>query len=77
MVDFKDAVLFIDCEMVPRQLREPILAERISLIADKIIFPLKNEYERVNTGLEGIKEIASSREGPEILEMIDIDSPKP
>ena len=77
LADFKDADLCIDCEMVPRQSRELIITERISLVADKIIFPLKNEYERIKTKLEGIKDIASSREGPEILPMIDIDSPKP
>ena len=60
LVDFKDVDLSIGCEMVPRHLREPILAERISLVADKITFPLKNEYERVNTTLAGIKDIASS-----------------
>ena len=58
--------------MVPRQLREPIVAERVSLVANKITFPLKNEYESVNTTLEGIKDIASSREGPEV-----VDTPKP
>ena len=63
--------------MVPRQLKEPIVAERISLVADKITFPLKNECERVNTTLEGIKDIASTREGPEVLEMVDVDAPKP
>ena len=77
LADFKDADLSIDCEMVPRQLREPIVAERISLVADKITFPLKNEYERVNTTLEGIKDVASNREGPEVLEMVDVDTPKP
>ena len=77
LVDFKDADLSIDCEMVPRQLREPIVAERISLVANKITFPLKNEYERVNAALEGIKDIASTREGPEVLEMVDVDTPKP
>ena len=77
LVDFKDANLSIDCEMVPRQLREPIVAERVSLVADKITFPLKNEYERVNTTLEGIKDIASSREGREVLEIVDVDTPKP
>ena len=77
LADFKDADLSIDCEMVPRQLREPIVAERILLVADKITFPLKNEYERVNTTLEGIKDVASNREGPEVLEMVDVDTPKP
>ena len=77
LADFEDADLSIDCEMVPRQLRDPIVAERISLVADKITFPLKNEYERVNTTLEGIKDVASTREGPEVLEMVDVDTPKP
>ena len=77
LTDFKDADLSIDCEMVPRQLREPIVAERISLVADKITFPLKNEYERVNTTLEGIKDVASNREDPEVREMVDVDTPKP
>ena len=63
--------------MVPRHLREPIVAERISWVADKITFPLKNEYERVNITLEGKKDIASSREGPESLEMVDVAIPRP
>ena len=77
LLDLKDVGLSIDCNMVHRQLREPIVAERISLVADKITFPLKNEHERVNTTLEGIKDIVSSREGPEGLEMVDVDSHKP
>ena len=63
--------------MVPRLLRDPIVEARISLVADKITFPLKNEYERVNATLEGIKDVASTREGPEVLEMVDVDIPKP
>ena len=47
------------------------------MVADKITFPLKNEYERVNTTLEGIKDVASNREGLEVLEMVDVDTPKP
>ena len=77
LVDFKDVDLSIDCGMVPRHLREPIMAERVSLVADKITFPLKKEYERVNTTLEGIREVASLRDGPHDLEMVDVDSPKP
>ena len=60
-----------------RHLREPIVAERISWVADKITFPLKNEYERVNITLEGKKDIASSREGPESLEMVNVATPTP
>ena len=60
--------------MVPRQLRELIVAERISWL---IRLPSRNECERVNTTLEGIKDIASSREGPESPEMVDVDTPKP
>ena len=77
LVGFKDVDLSIDCEMVPRHPREPIVAERISLVADKITFPLKNEYERVNATLEGVKDIASSREESEGLEMVDVESANP
>ena len=47
------------------------------MVADKVTFPLKHECERVNATLEDIKDIASSTEGPESLEMVDVDSPKP
>ena len=67
LIDFKDADLSINCDMVPGQLREPIVAERISLVADKVTFSIKNEYERVNTTLEGIKDIA------ETLERVNVD----
>ena len=36
-----------------------------------------NTRGSINTTLGGIKDIASSREGPEVLEMVDVDSPKP
>ena len=57
--------------MLPIKVRDPIVTERRSSVADKITFPFKDEYGRMNNTLENIKDADKLRDGPERLTIVE------
>ena len=70
LIDFKKANLAFDCEGVPMSLQRPHITEKAELLLP-ITFPLKAEYERMNSTLEGVNSIADREGSPEVDDQID------
>ena len=68
--DFAKVNLAYDCEQVPMSLKRPHVTERVELDIP-ISFPLKDEYERLNSTLEGVNTIADREGRPDVDDMID------
>ena len=52
MAEFAGVNLSMDAA-VPRKLAQPYLTE-VVVLPEELVFPLKNEYERMNSTLEGL-----------------------
>ena len=73
--DFAKVNLAYDCEQVPMSLKRPHVTERVELDSP-ITFPLKAEYEKLNSTLEGVNTIADREGRPDVDDMIeDMDQP--
>ena len=73
--DFAKVNLAYDCEQVPMSLKRPHVTERVELDSP-ITFPLKAEYEKLNSTLEGVNTIADREGRPDVDDMIeDMDRP--
>ena len=73
--DFAKVNLAFDCEQVPMSLKRPHVTERVELDSP-ITFPLKAEYEKLNSTLEGVNTIADREGRPDVDDMIeDMDRP--
>ena len=73
--DFAKVNLAYDCEQVPMSLKRPHVTERVELDSP-ITFPLKTEYEKLNSTLEGVNTIADREGRPDVDDMIeDMDRP--
>ena len=58
---------------VPRELAQPYLTE-VVVLPDELVFPLKDEYERMNSTLEGLTD-NRRLQGKEIKDKDDVDRP--
>ena len=72
MAEFANVNLAMDAA-VPRKLAQPYLTEVVAL-PEKLEFPLKNEYERMNATLEGLKDNIDLQ-GKEIKDLDPDDRP--
>ena len=73
--DFAKVNLAYDCEQVPMSLKRPHVTERVELDSP-ITFPLKAEYEKLNSTLEGVNTIADREGRPDVDDMVeDMDRP--
>ncbi|CAE7218058.1 unnamed protein product [Symbiodinium sp. KB8] len=72
MAEFTGVNLSMDAA-VPRKLAQPYLTEVVVLPED-LVFPLKNEYERMNSTLEGLND-NRRLQGKEIKDADDVDRP--
>ena len=68
--DFAKVNLAYDCEQVPMSLKRPHVTERVELDSP-ITFPLKAEYEKLNSTLEGVNTIADREGRPDVDDMIE------
>ena len=71
--DFAKVNLAYDCEQVPMSLKRPHVTERVEMDIP-ISFPLKDEYEKLNSTLEGVNIIADREGRPDIDDMIGDDN---
>ena len=72
MAEFAGVNLSMDAA-VPRKLAQPYLTEVVVLPED-LVFPLKDEYERMNSTLEGLND-NTRLQGREIKDADDVDRP--
>ena len=72
MAEFAGVNLSMDAA-VPRKLAQPYLTE-VVVLPDELVFPLKNEYERMNSTLEGLTD-NRRLQGKEIKDKDDVDRP--
>ncbi|CAE7949193.1 unnamed protein product [Symbiodinium sp. KB8] len=72
MAEFAGVNLSMDAA-VPRKLAQPYLTEVVVLPTD-LVFPLKDEYERMNSTLEGLNDNRRLH-GKEIKDADDVDQP--
>ncbi|OLP93893.1 hypothetical protein AK812_SmicGene24167 [Symbiodinium microadriaticum] len=72
MTEFANVNLSMNAS-VPRRLAQPFTTE-VAVLPEKIEFPLKNEYERMNATLEGLKDNAELK-GKEINDLDPGDHP--
>ena len=72
MAEFAGVNLSMDAA-VPRKLAQPYLTEVVVLPED-LVFPLKDEYERMNSTLEGLND-NRRLQGREIKDADDVDRP--
>ena len=56
LVDFAKVNLAYNCEQVPMSLKRPHVTERVELELP-VNFPLQDEYEKLNSTLEGVNTI--------------------
>ena len=72
MAEFAGVNLSMDAA-VPRKLAQPYLTE-VVVLPEELVFPLKNEYERMNSTLEGLTD-NRKLQGKEIKDREDVDRP--
>ena len=72
MAEFAGVNLSMDAA-VPRKLAQPYLTE-VVVLPEELVFPLKNEYERMNSTLEGLTD-NKRLQGREIKDKVDVDQP--
>ena len=68
--DFAKVNLAYDCEQVPMSLKRPHITERVELEMP-INFPLKDEYEKLSSTLEGINTIVDREGRPDVGDRIE------
>ena len=72
MAEFAGVNLSMDAA-VPRKLAQAYLTE-VVVLPEELVFPLKNEYERMNSTLEGLTD-NRKLQGKEIKDREDVDRP--
>ena len=68
--DFAKVNLAYNCEQVPMSLKRPHVTERVELELP-VNFPLKDEYEKLNSTLEGVNTIVDRKGRPDVEDMIE------